>query len=306
MPHDAAPPSPPILTECSHGISDDESQESHHLQRKIKPAGSKRQQLTAEDAVEIFAMRPKDKGTKISKRGSMVKCKIIGPQFGVSPKTIRDIWRGRTWTDATKNLWTLGDTPPTRKNPSNPKSRNREAHSDTMHRTITTENTRKATLFSTGREIPSGLNANIPAWHHRSPHSHSQSRDPTMLSCVNYDPSDADWSRPTILFPRQTAPPQPLPSPTAPHYFPTSPPFPLSPPPPPAQQHLPPAVAALLLSSLLRISKPPSPPPCWPAPAPQPSPPARSGAGLPAHWQPPLLAMAALAAAGAQAPLWRQ
>ena len=74
--------------------------------RKFKPACSKRQQLTAEEAAEIFSLRPKTTNGSNSKRGSMIHCKTIGPKFGVSPKTIRDIWRGRTWTEATKHLWT--------------------------------------------------------------------------------------------------------------------------------------------------------------------------------------------------------
>ena len=74
--------------------------------RTFKPAYSKRQQLTAEEAAEIFSLRPKPAKGIPSKRGSMIHCKSIGPKFGVSPKTIRDIWRGRTWTEATKHLWT--------------------------------------------------------------------------------------------------------------------------------------------------------------------------------------------------------
>jgi hypothetical protein len=51
-------------------------------------------------------MRPKMKGEKVLKRGSMLICKVIAPKFGVSPKTVRDIWRGRTWLHATQHLWT--------------------------------------------------------------------------------------------------------------------------------------------------------------------------------------------------------
>ena len=36
----------------------------------------------------------------------MVECKAIAPKYGVTPKTIRDIWRGRTWIQATGHLWT--------------------------------------------------------------------------------------------------------------------------------------------------------------------------------------------------------
>ena len=65
--------------------------------RKFKPTSSKRQQLTALEAAEIYKMRPKAvvKGNK-PRRGSMIRCKGIAPKYGVSVKTIRGIWRGRT------------------------------------------------------------------------------------------------------------------------------------------------------------------------------------------------------------------
>ena len=64
--------------------------------RKFKPPSSKRQQLTAEEAIEIYLQRPAiGKGDR-PKRGSMIRCKGIAPKYGVSAKTIRDIWRGRT------------------------------------------------------------------------------------------------------------------------------------------------------------------------------------------------------------------
>ena len=75
--------------------------------RKFKPSSSKRQQLTAEEAAEIYRMRPVVEGKgKRPKRGSMIRCKTIAPKYGVSAKTIRDIWRGRTWIEATRHLWT--------------------------------------------------------------------------------------------------------------------------------------------------------------------------------------------------------
>ena len=75
-------------------------------QKKFKPASSKRQQLTSDEAAEIFELRPRLKGNIILKRGSMLMCKGIAPRFGISPKTVRDIWRGRTWLHATQHLWT--------------------------------------------------------------------------------------------------------------------------------------------------------------------------------------------------------
>ena len=29
----------------------------------------------------------------------------VAVKYGVSPKTVRDIWNRRTWTNATRNLW---------------------------------------------------------------------------------------------------------------------------------------------------------------------------------------------------------
>ena len=40
------------------------------------------------------------------RRGSMLHCKAIAPKYGVTPKTIRDVWSGRSWAEATKPLWT--------------------------------------------------------------------------------------------------------------------------------------------------------------------------------------------------------
>jgi hypothetical protein len=70
--------------------------------RRFKPPSSKMLQLSAEDACEIYNMRPRNSKER---RGSMVQCKTIAPKYGVSAKTIRDIWRGRTWILATKHLW---------------------------------------------------------------------------------------------------------------------------------------------------------------------------------------------------------
>jgi hypothetical protein len=36
----------------------------------------------------------------------MAMCKAIAPRYGICAKTVRDIWKGRTWFLATKHLWT--------------------------------------------------------------------------------------------------------------------------------------------------------------------------------------------------------
>ena len=94
------------ILEHADNVSMPEEAVGSATRRQFKPASSKRQQLTAEEAAEIYEMRPKIKDGKALKRGSMLKCKAIAPKFGVTPKTIRDIWRGRTWTQATEHLWT--------------------------------------------------------------------------------------------------------------------------------------------------------------------------------------------------------
>ena len=73
-------------------------------EKQLQGRVSKREKLTAKEAVEIFAMRPKAEGSILSKRGNMTNCTIIAPKYGVSPKTIRDIWHGRTWSQATQHL----------------------------------------------------------------------------------------------------------------------------------------------------------------------------------------------------------
>ena len=35
----------------------------------------------------------------------MLHCKAIAPKYGVTPKTVRDIWNGRTWWQTTKQYW---------------------------------------------------------------------------------------------------------------------------------------------------------------------------------------------------------
>ena len=71
--------------------------------RNVKPAGSKRQQLTVEEAAEIYLLRPR-RGEVRS--GCTVHCRMLAPRYGVTPKTIRDVWSGRTWAEATRHLWT--------------------------------------------------------------------------------------------------------------------------------------------------------------------------------------------------------
>jgi len=68
--------------------------------------GHHKRQLTPVRALEIFMLRPQLKNPGQLRRGSMVHCKTIAPQFGVSPKTVREIWAGRAWARATRKEWT--------------------------------------------------------------------------------------------------------------------------------------------------------------------------------------------------------
>ena len=95
--------------ETSSASGEDTCDKSKMIEKKFKPASSKRQQLTSDEAAEIFELRPRSKTGKALRRGSMLLCKTIAPKYGVSPKTIRDIWRGRTWLHATEHLWTEED-----------------------------------------------------------------------------------------------------------------------------------------------------------------------------------------------------
>ena len=97
-------------SDCSRSIGSEHESDAQAVPRKaFKPPSSKRQQLSDVEAVEIFKLRPKPRKGKSLHRGSMLLCKSIAPKYGVSPKTIRDIWRGRTWLHATQHLWTEED-----------------------------------------------------------------------------------------------------------------------------------------------------------------------------------------------------
>jgi hypothetical protein len=95
--------------EASSASSENTCDTSKAVEKRFKPASSKRQQLTSREAAEIFELRPRSKAGKALRRGSMLLCKTIAPKYGVSAKTIRDIWRGRTWLHATEHLWTEDD-----------------------------------------------------------------------------------------------------------------------------------------------------------------------------------------------------
>jgi hypothetical protein len=60
--------------------------------------------LTEQQAVEICKMKPAVPVTGNLLRGES-RSRIIAEQFGVSPKTVRDIWNRKTWVSATMHLF---------------------------------------------------------------------------------------------------------------------------------------------------------------------------------------------------------
>jgi hypothetical protein len=65
--------------------------------------------LTEQQAVEICAMKPAVPITGTLHRGES-RSRIIAERFGVSPKTVRDIWNRKTWVSATMHLFQLGSS----------------------------------------------------------------------------------------------------------------------------------------------------------------------------------------------------
>ena len=83
------------------GQSPTPSEETSEVKSRHNP-----RQLTAARALEIFKLRPQLKSPGPLRRGAMMHCKGIAPKFGVSPKTVREIWAGRAWARATLKEWT--------------------------------------------------------------------------------------------------------------------------------------------------------------------------------------------------------
>jgi hypothetical protein len=60
--------------------------------------------LTEQQAVEICKMKPAVPVTGNLLRGES-RSRIIAEHFGVSPKTVRDIWNRKTWVSTTMHLF---------------------------------------------------------------------------------------------------------------------------------------------------------------------------------------------------------
>ena len=68
------------------------------------PSGRARAILTPEQAFTIYRAKPQlDHGGR-RRRGQQAAAKSVAEDFGVSEKTIRDIWKGRTWLRETVRL----------------------------------------------------------------------------------------------------------------------------------------------------------------------------------------------------------
>ena len=71
-----------------------------HFLQSSSVKGRSRTVLTKQEVIEIFKLKQQATSSKTSTFQSEQVCKM----FGVSPKTIRDIWVGRTWYRATHQL----------------------------------------------------------------------------------------------------------------------------------------------------------------------------------------------------------
>ena len=80
--------------------AEDSSDASSNSDKKRK---SWKIMLSAEQAVEIYKQLPADTLHVTSKSVT------VGKQFGVSAKTIRDIWKRETWVKATREFWSEED-----------------------------------------------------------------------------------------------------------------------------------------------------------------------------------------------------
>ena len=65
---------------------------SHGNRSSDGQANSKRLRMTKQQAIEIYCQRPNAGVDDKLRRGSMSGCKDLAIKYGVTPKTIRDIW----------------------------------------------------------------------------------------------------------------------------------------------------------------------------------------------------------------------
>mmetsp|Transcript_45553 Transcript_45553/g.143075 ORF Transcript_45553/g.143075 Transcript_45553/m.143075 type:complete len:407 (-) Transcript_45553:60-1280(-) len=78
-------------------FSSDQEQDGEGSQKRLQ---GKKRILNAELAFKIYSEKISGLGHKT------VESCFVGRRYGISSKTVRDIWDRRTWTQATKSLWT--------------------------------------------------------------------------------------------------------------------------------------------------------------------------------------------------------
>jgi hypothetical protein len=67
-------------------------------QRKPKAGNPFLVILTAEKARSIYLLRSATTAAEVASKSVAGKSSLVAEMFGVSPKTIRDVWNRKTWT----------------------------------------------------------------------------------------------------------------------------------------------------------------------------------------------------------------
>jgi hypothetical protein len=62
--------------------------------------------LTADQARMIYSLRSETTAQTFELRSVAGKSSLVAELYGVSPKTIRDVWNRKTWTQVTRPMWT--------------------------------------------------------------------------------------------------------------------------------------------------------------------------------------------------------
>jgi hypothetical protein len=91
------------VSRCSESRSSEPCGSSDSSDSGDKKCRAWKIMLTAQQAAEIYKQLPADTVHITS------KSVVVGKQFGVSAKTIRDIWKRETWVKATRPLWSEAD-----------------------------------------------------------------------------------------------------------------------------------------------------------------------------------------------------
>ena len=80
----------------------------------FQPTRAPRAILTVEQAIEIYHLRLKSDTAQSAGRGAAPtpgRTQAVAEHFGVSPKTVRDIWNRRSWANETRHLWAPSEKP---------------------------------------------------------------------------------------------------------------------------------------------------------------------------------------------------